>query len=66
MSEGPRTAPRFQEFAESTLAAEERRVRAERARAYPAEHFGVWVTDEESAVMGVKLRESFAASRSVI
>ncbi|MFB7182746.1 hypothetical protein ACFCYI_34165 [Streptomyces sp. NPDC056257] len=49
-----------QEFAETTLTAEERRERAERARAYMAEHFGVDVTAEESAAMGRKLREAFA------
>ncbi|GGS34075.1 hypothetical protein Snoj_61790 [Streptomyces nojiriensis] len=49
-----------QEFAETTLTAEERRDQAERARAYMAEHFGVDVTDEESAAMGRKLREAFA------
>ncbi|RKN76472.1 hypothetical protein D7231_05645 [Streptomyces klenkii] len=48
-----------QEFAESTLTAEERRERAEAARAYLAEHFGVEVTDEESASMGRKVREAF-------
>lgn len=53
-----------QEFAESTLTDEERRERAERSRAYMAEHFGVAVTDEESAAMGVKLREAFAQRRS--
>lgn len=53
-----------QEFAESTLTAGERRERAERSRAYMAEHFGVEVTDEESAAMGVKLREAFARHRS--
>ncbi|MEU0677490.1 hypothetical protein ABZ330_32255 [Streptomyces sp. NPDC006172] len=49
-----------QDFAESTLTEEERRERAERARAYMAEHFGVEVTDEESAAMGRRLREAFA------
>ncbi|MER5377902.1 MULTISPECIES: hypothetical protein [unclassified Streptomyces] len=49
-----------QDFAESTLTEEERRERAERARAYLAEHFGVEVTDEESAAMGRRLREAFA------
>ncbi|MER7774263.1 hypothetical protein DMH12_32665 [Streptomyces sp. WAC 04229] len=49
-----------QEFAESTLTEEERRERAERARAYLAENFGVEVGDEESAVMGRRLREAFA------
>ncbi|NXY99396.1 hypothetical protein HYE82_34500 [Streptomyces sp. BR123] len=49
-----------QEFAESTLTAEERRERAERAREYMAQHFGVRVTDEESAEMGRKIREAFA------
>ncbi|MEV1070021.1 hypothetical protein [Streptomyces sp. NPDC050263] len=49
-----------QEFAESTLTEEERRERAEWARGYLAEHFGVEVTDEESAAMGRKLREAFA------
>ncbi|WP_437045501.1 hypothetical protein [Streptomyces sp. enrichment culture] len=48
------------EFAESTLTEEERRERAERTRAYLAEHFGVEVTDEESAAMGRRLREAFA------
>jgi hypothetical protein len=48
-----------QEFAESTLTEDERRERAERTRAYLAEHFGVEVTDEESAAMGVRLREAF-------
>ncbi|WKU47111.1 hypothetical protein Q3V23_25315 [Streptomyces sp. VNUA116] len=48
-----------QEFAESTLTAEERRERAEAARTYLAEHFGVEVTDEESATMGRKVREAF-------
>ncbi|MGW8060812.1 hypothetical protein ACVV2G_00695 [Streptomyces ziwulingensis] len=49
-----------QEFAESTLTEEERQERAERARAYLAEHFGVEVDDEESAAMGRRLREAFA------
>ncbi|MER7997822.1 hypothetical protein ACWEJP_09570 [Streptomyces sp. NPDC004749] len=49
-----------QEFAESTLTDEERRERAERARAYLAENFGVEVTDEESAAMGRRLRDEFA------
>jgi predicted DNA-binding protein len=49
-----------QEFAEATLTDEERRERAERTRAYLAEHFGVEVTDEESAAMGRRLREAFA------
>ncbi|MFZ3470728.1 hypothetical protein ACODT3_23020 [Streptomyces sp. 4.24] len=49
-----------QEFAETTLTMEERRERAERARAYLAEHFGVDVTDAESAAMGRKIREAFA------
>ncbi|MCT9083823.1 hypothetical protein [Streptomyces fulvoviolaceus] len=49
-----------QEFAETTLTAEERRERAERTRAYLAEHFGVEVTDEESSAMGRKLRDAFA------
>ncbi|MFJ7179266.1 hypothetical protein ACIQXA_23350 [Streptomyces massasporeus] len=49
-----------QEFAESTLTAEERRERAERTRAYLAEHFGVEVNDEESADMGARLRKAFA------
>ncbi|WP_399884468.1 hypothetical protein ACGH7X_11925 [Streptomyces sp. BBFR51] len=49
-----------QEFAESTLTEEERRERAERARAYLADNFGVEVGDEESAVMGRRLREAFA------
>lgn len=52
-----------QEFAESTLTEEERRERAERARAYMAEHFGVEVTDEESAAMGRRLREAFAGTQ---
>lgn len=49
-----------QEFAETTLTDEERRERAERTRAYLAEHFGVEVSDEESAAMGRKLRDAFA------
>lgn len=49
-----------QEFAESTLTDEERRERAERTREYLAEHFGVEVTDAESAAMGRRLRDSFA------
>ncbi|UUU31638.1 hypothetical protein OG250_17145 [Streptomyces sp. NBC_00487] len=49
-----------QEFAESTLTEEERRERAERTREYLAEHFGVEVTDEESAAMGRRLRDAFA------
>ncbi|MGW5564293.1 hypothetical protein ACWEWD_12835 [Streptomyces tendae] len=49
-----------QEFAESTLTEEERRERAERTRAYLAENFGVEVDDEESAMMGRRLREAFA------
>ncbi|CAL9451539.1 hypothetical protein SUDANB120_02451 [Streptomyces sp. enrichment culture] len=49
-----------QEFAESTLTSEERRERAERAREYMAEHFGVRVTDEESAEMRRKIRQAFA------
>ncbi|WP_282697565.1 hypothetical protein [Streptomyces sp. CC208A] len=49
-----------QEFAESTLTEEERRERAERTRAYLAEHFGVDVTEEESAAMGARLREAFS------
>ncbi|MEU3772601.1 hypothetical protein AB0F11_05180 [Streptomyces sp. NPDC032472] len=49
-----------QEFAESTLTPEERRERAERAREYMAQHFGVRVTDEESEEMGRKIRQAFA------
>ncbi|MEV7737376.1 hypothetical protein AB0O75_35780 [Streptomyces sp. NPDC088921] len=49
-----------QEFAETTLTPEERHERAERTRAYLAEHFGVEVTDEESAAMRRKLRDAFA------
>ncbi|MFD8416099.1 hypothetical protein ACFV2Q_30855 [Streptomyces sp. NPDC059650] len=52
-----------QEFAESMLTDEERRERAEQTRAYLAKHFGVEVTDEESAAMGRKLREAFAQLR---
>ncbi|WHM38389.1 hypothetical protein [Streptomyces sp. BPTC-684] len=52
-----------QEFAETTLTEEERRERAERTRLYLAEHFGVEVTDEESAAMGRRLREAFAQSQ---
>lgn len=50
-----------QEFAESTLTDEERAERAERTRAYLAEHFGVEVSDEESTAMGRRLRAAFAA-----
>ncbi|MFE9687766.1 replication-relaxation family protein [Streptomyces sp. NPDC006285] len=49
-----------QEFAETTLTDDERRERADRTRAYLAEHFGVEVTDEESADMGRKLRDAFS------
>lgn len=52
-----------QEFADSTLTDEERRERAESTRAYLAEHFGVEVTDEESAAMGQKLRDAFSSQR---
>ncbi|MDQ8704646.1 hypothetical protein RCO28_19435 [Streptomyces sp. LHD-70] len=52
-----------QEFAETSMTEEERRERAERTRAYLAEHFGVEVTDEESAAMGRRLREAFAQSQ---
>ncbi|MFE7439307.1 hypothetical protein ACFU7X_02375 [Streptomyces chartreusis] len=52
-----------QEFAEATLTDEERRERAERTRAYLAEHFGVEVSDEESAAMGRKLRGAFAGKQ---
>lgn len=52
-----------QEFAETTLTDEERRERAERTRAYLAEHFGVEVSEEESAAMGRKLRDAFAGQR---
>ncbi|MFJ3229375.1 hypothetical protein ACIPJS_39670 [Streptomyces sp. NPDC086783] len=48
-----------QEFAESTLTEEERSERAERTRAYLAEHFGVEVSDGESAAMARRLREAF-------
>ncbi|MEU3604583.1 hypothetical protein AB0E83_03875 [Streptomyces sp. NPDC035033] len=50
-----------QEFAESTLTAEERRERAERTRSYLAEHFGTVVSDEESEAMGARLRDAFGA-----
>jgi hypothetical protein len=49
----------MQEFAESTLTDEERQERAERARAYLAEHFGVEVSEEDSSAMGHRLREAF-------
>lgn len=52
-----------EEFAESTLTEEEPRERAERTRAYLAEHFGVEVSDEESAAMGRKLREAFSGQQ---
>ncbi|MFI1199193.1 hypothetical protein ACH4VR_06960 [Streptomyces sp. NPDC020883] len=52
-----------QEFAESTLTEEERRERAERARAYLAEHFGVDVSDEESEAMGARLRAAFVGQQ---
>ncbi|MCP3821444.1 hypothetical protein NLX86_26125 [Streptomyces sp. A3M-1-3] len=54
----------IEEFAQSTLTPEERRERAERARAYMAEHFGHYVTDEESAEMGHKMRAAAAAHRA--
>jgi len=49
-----------QEFAESTFTVEERRERAERTRGYLADHFGIEVTDEESAATGRRLREAFS------
>ncbi|MFF3555874.1 hypothetical protein ACWD4V_21715 [Streptomyces tsukubensis] len=52
-----------QEFAEETLTEEERRERADRTRDYLAEHFGVRVTEEESAAMGRRLRDAFTRSR---
>ncbi|MDI3422150.1 hypothetical protein [Streptomyces luteolus] len=42
---------------------DERHQRAEWTRAYLAEHFGVYVTDEESAAMGRRLREAFAEAQ---
>ncbi|MFE5550158.1 hypothetical protein ACFQ71_41395 [Streptomyces sp. NPDC056534] len=54
----------IEEFAQSTLTPEERRERAERARAYMAEHFGHYVTDEESTEMGRKMRAAAAAHRA--
>jgi hypothetical protein len=50
-----------QEFAESTLTEEERRERAERTRAYLADHFGVEVSDAESSAMGARLHAAFDA-----
>jgi hypothetical protein len=64
-SEGAVGATLVQEFAESTLTDEERRERAERTRAYLAENFGVDVSDEESAAMGARLRESFSQQQGV-
>ncbi|TGA84068.1 hypothetical protein E2651_42785 [Streptomyces sp. MZ04] len=49
----------MQEVAERMLTAEERQERAERCRAYLAEHFGAEVTDEESAAVGRKVRDFF-------
>lgn len=54
----------IEEFAQSTLTPDERRERAERARAYMAEQFGHYVTDEESAEMGQKMRAVAAAHRA--
>jgi hypothetical protein len=54
----------IEEFATSTLTPEERRERAERARAYIAEQFGHYVSDEESAEMGRKMRAAAAAHRA--
>ncbi|MGX2995625.1 hypothetical protein JNUCC64_15240 [Streptomyces sp. JNUCC 64] len=51
------------ELVETTLTGEEQRERAERTRAYLAEHFGVEVSDEESALMGRALRKAFAGQR---
>ncbi|MFJ8231878.1 hypothetical protein ACIQ9E_18260 [Streptomyces sp. NPDC094448] len=51
-----------QEFAEETLTEGERRERADRTRDYLAEHFGVRVTEEESAAMGRRLRDAFTGS----
>jgi predicted DNA-binding protein len=55
-----------QEFAETTLTDEERRERAERTRAYLAEHFGVEVTEEESTAMGRKLRDAFSQEQGMV
>lgn len=49
----------MQGVAERMLTAEERQERADRCRAYLAEHLGVEVTDEDSAAMGRKVREFF-------
>ncbi|MGW0733688.1 hypothetical protein [Streptomyces sp. NPDC002851] len=62
-SQGTSIRALVQEFAENTLTVEERRERAEQTRSYLAEHFGVEVTDEESAEMGRKLREALAHTR---
>lgn len=49
----------LQEFAETTLTAEEREERAAEARRYIAEHFGVAVSDADETVMQRKIDAAF-------
>ncbi|MFE7119017.1 hypothetical protein ACFU99_26725 [Streptomyces sp. NPDC057654] len=51
----------MREFAEAGFTPEGCRERAERARAYLAEHFGHYVTDEEAAEVRVRMSEAVAA-----
>ncbi|TDC27578.1 hypothetical protein E1265_01415 [Streptomyces sp. 8K308] len=54
-----------QEFAESTLTPQEREDRAEKARAYIAEHFGVHLTAEDDERMRRKIQDAFAGGSEV-
>ncbi|MEV0635306.1 Arc family DNA-binding protein [Streptomyces sp. NPDC050619] len=56
----------MQELAAQTLTPRQIRERADRTRAVLAEHFGHYVTDEESAEMRRKMREATAAHRAVL
>lgn len=56
----------MQEIAAQTLTPEQISERAERTRALIAEHFGHYVTDEESADMRRKMREATAAHRAAL
>jgi hypothetical protein len=49
----------LQEFAETTLTAEEREERAAEARLYIAEHFGVAVSDADETAMQRKIDTAF-------
>ncbi|WP_369248414.1 hypothetical protein [Streptomyces sp. R41] len=53
----------MQDFAAQALTPEQLKERAERTRALLADHFGHYVTDEESAEMRRRMREATAAHR---